>query len=258
MLLRKHAEGVIAVSQPAHAWVSGQLARHWRETDFIGVREEVCLAAEQHDIGFLGWEQAPTLNPSTGLPYTFMEMPRELHLEIWTRGIQQMLRFGRYPALLVSRHFTGLTQRNGPCGTRHEERLTRQFLQQQEEFQASLETSLANDFYYGEYSSEEVLRHHQQLVSLWDWMSLLLCHGLERPQTVAWPEWKTQGVEMQLTPLEDGGAKVKVEPWPFKVLALELVCEGRHLLRNYTDEKEMREGLRAAAPLVLEVRLEPE
>src|SRR5690349_18079125 len=114
MLLRKAAEGVIAVSQPAHAWVSGQLARNWRQTDFIGVREEVCLAAEQHDIGFLGWEQSPTLNPSTGFPHTFMEMARAAHLEIWNRGIQQMQRFGRYPALLVSRHFTGLAQRNGP------------------------------------------------------------------------------------------------------------------------------------------------
>src|SRR5258708_3324369 len=86
MLLRKDDEGVIAVSQPAHAWVSGQLARNWREADFAGVREEVCLAAEQHDIGFLAWEQSPTLNPGTGLPYTFLEMPRGMHLEIWTSG----------------------------------------------------------------------------------------------------------------------------------------------------------------------------
>lgn len=257
MLLRKQAEGVIAVSQPAHAWVAGQLARNWRGTDFVGVKEEVCLAAEQHDVGFLGWEQSPTLNPSTGLPHTFLEMPRGIHLEVWTRGIQQMLQFGRYPALLVSRHFTGLVHRNGLSGTPEEERLLKEFLERQEEFQTSLETSLANDFYYGEFSTEEILLHHQQLVSLWDWVSLLLCHGLEQPQVIPWSAWKKGGVELKLTPLEQEGARVKVEPWPFAARSVELVCEGRHLLRSYTDENEMREGLRAVAPVVLGLRLEP-
>src|SRR5262245_57500634 len=104
MLHRAQAEGIIAITQPAHAWLSGQLARHWREEDFDGAIEEVCLAAEQHDIGFLAWEQSPTLNPQTGLPHTFMDMPCEMHLAIWTSSIHQMLRFGRYSALLVSRH----------------------------------------------------------------------------------------------------------------------------------------------------------
>jgi len=257
MLLRKDAEGVIAVGQPAHAWVSGQLARHWRETDFVGATEEVCLAAEQHDIGFLGWEQSPTLNPSTGLPHTFMEMPRRIHLEIWTGGIQQMLQFGRYPALLVSRHFTALAQRNGLSGTAEDERLLTEFLDRQEEFQTSLETSLANDFYYGELSTEEILLHHQQLLSLWDWMSLLLCHGLQKPHVVAWSAWKKGAVELKLTTFEEGGAKVKVTPWPFAIQAVVLVVEGRRLLRSYTNEGEMRDGLRAAAPVVLEMRLEP-
>ena len=257
MLLRKDAEGVIAVSQPAHAWVSGQLARNWLETDFVGGREEVCLAAEQHDVGFLPWEQLPTLNPKTGLPHTFMEMPRGIHLEIWNRGIQQMLWFGRYPALLVSRHFTGLAQRNGPGETEEDKRLSMDFLERQDELQTSLETSLENDFCYAQFSTEEILRYHQQLVSLWDWMSLLLCHGLEKPHAVAWPVWKKPSAELKLKPLAEGGARVRVEPWPFAARMVELVCEGRHLLQNYRDETEMREGLKGAAPVVLEVRLEP-
>jgi hypothetical protein len=256
MLLRKDTEGVIAISQPAHAWVSGQLARNWTETDFVGVGEEVCLAAEQHDIGFLEWEQSPTLNSETGLPHTFREMPRRMHLAIWTSGIQQMLRFGRYSALLVSRHFTGLAQRNGHEGTVEEEQLLIEFLERQDAFQTSLKTSLANDFYYGEFSTEEVLRHHQQLVSLWDWMSLILCHGLEAPQTVTWPAWKQTGGELRLTPIPAAGAKVKIEPWPFRVPGLKLVCEGRRLLRAYKNEHEMREGLKAAAPVVLAITLD--
>src|SRR5512146_2824430 len=110
MLNRPVSQGVVVISQPAHAWVSGQLARCWGNEQFgdFAPVEEVCLAAEQHDLGFLAWEQAPTLNKKTGLPHTFMDMPTDAHLDIWSRGIQQMLDYGRYPALLVSLHFTRL------------------------------------------------------------------------------------------------------------------------------------------------------
>src|SRR5438093_3702973 len=100
MLHRHEEEGLIVISQAAHAWVSGQLARHWGNDTFghFAPIEEVCLAAEQHDIGFLDWEQAPALNRQTGWPQTFLEMPVAEHLAVWSKGIRQMLRFGRYPA----------------------------------------------------------------------------------------------------------------------------------------------------------------
>lgn len=48
--------------------------------------EAVRLAAEQHDIGWIAWESAPTLNPETGYPYSFMEVAPEVHTELWKRG----------------------------------------------------------------------------------------------------------------------------------------------------------------------------
>ena len=256
MLLRKDSEGVIAIGQPAHAWVAGQMARNWRLDDFVAVREEVCLAAEQHDLGFLAWEQAPTLNPNTGLPYTFLEMPRAMHLAIWTSGIQSMLQFGRYPAVLVSRHFVGLAQHAGRAGRQQEERLLIEFLDRQEAFQTSLSTSLMNDFYYSEFSVEKILRHHQRLVSLWDWISLLLCQGLDKPQKVVWNPWNAHCAELNFHPVHNEDLKVMVRPWPFAVPALKLICEGRRLLGTYSEEDAMRESLRAAAPVVLTITLE--
>ena len=49
MLLCGDGDDLIAVGQPAHAWVSGQLARAWGNGRFgtPEPREEVCLAAEQ-------------------------------------------------------------------------------------------------------------------------------------------------------------------------------------------------------------------
>ena len=51
---RDDEEGLIVIGQPAHAWVSGQLARAWGNDRFGHFEpwEEVRLAAEQHDVGY--------------------------------------------------------------------------------------------------------------------------------------------------------------------------------------------------------------
>src|SRR5690349_13441145 len=51
MLYREVKQGKIAITQPMHAWVSGQLARAWGNERFgtIEPGEEVCLGAEQHE-----------------------------------------------------------------------------------------------------------------------------------------------------------------------------------------------------------------
>ena len=59
MLFRTEPSGVLAISQPTHAWISGQILRAWDEA----LGEPLLLAAEQHDIGWLDWETAPTFNP---------------------------------------------------------------------------------------------------------------------------------------------------------------------------------------------------
>ena len=253
MLHREDAEGLIVISQPAHAWISGQLARHWGRGEFHKPSEEVCLAAEQHDIGFLAWEQNPTLNPVTGLPHTFLELPTQAHLEIWKQGIRQMLRFGRYPALLVSLHFTGLAKRSeAEDGPEDKER----FLEEQDELQTTLTTSLENDYHYAPLLTEEVIRRDRELVSLWDWMSLLLCFGCREEKLPNVPAGNG-AAEIKMTPLGEEGRQVSVQPWPFIPDQLRLVCEGRRLLQTYKEEKAMREALRAAAPVTLLFDLVP-
>ena len=111
MLLREEADGtVLAIGQPAHAWVSGQLARAWGNAAFgtVEPREPVCLAAEQHDIGMALYDLAPRLDPATGLPFPFNAMPFPLHLELWEAAPRRLLAQSRYAALLVSMHGVAL------------------------------------------------------------------------------------------------------------------------------------------------------
>jgi hypothetical protein len=257
MLHRKDAKGLVVISQPAHAWFSGQLARNWGNGAFAEPMEEVSLAAEQHDIGFLAWEESPTLNAATGLPHTFMEMPTAMHLEIWSTGIQRMLLFGRYAALLVSLHFTALARRNAAEKQPEEKRLVDEFLAAQDGLQTSLRASLRHDSYFGQFATAEIIRRNQQRVSLWDWMSLLLCHGFDAQKVIEGVPVKDGIMALELVPQPGPASRVAIKPWPFRQPAVRLICEGRRLLQTYTDEGNMREALKAAEPVVLMIDLVP-
>ena len=82
MLFRTEPSGVLAISQLTHAWISGQILRAWDEA----LGEPLLLAAEQHDIGWLDWEAAPTFNPETGRPHLFREIGAATHSPMWIRG----------------------------------------------------------------------------------------------------------------------------------------------------------------------------
>jgi hypothetical protein len=68
MLYRLEKRGRIAITQPTHAWLSGQLARAWGNERFgeVAPWEEVCLGAEQHDAGHIVWEPGPHAQSSDG------------------------------------------------------------------------------------------------------------------------------------------------------------------------------------------------
>src|SRR5580658_1711782 len=101
MLFRTEPSGVLAISQPTHAWISGQILRAWDEA----LCKPLLLAAEQHDIGWLDWETAPTFNSQTGRPHLFREIGAAVHSPMWRQGVERALgAWGTHVALLVSRH----------------------------------------------------------------------------------------------------------------------------------------------------------
>jgi hypothetical protein len=235
VLLRPDGDHMIAVTQPAHAWVSGQLARAWGNARFGAVEpwEEVCLAAEQHDVGMTDWELAPTLNPATGLPHSFMEMDLHTHLALWSSAADRVRPQSRYAALLVSLHGSALYERRdlSRLDSDAADRV-RAFLAGQRELQERLLAALAAD--------PALVRRNQRLIWTWDSLSLALL--------LDWPPYELEGV-----PTADGEVTVTVrdatvDPWPFAVPAVTVRCEGRRLAGPYEDEATMRAAL-ARAPL---------
>jgi Protein of unknown function (DUF3891) len=242
MLVRADASGTLLIGQPSHGWVSGQLARAWGNAAFGAVApfEEVCLAAEQHDIGMAEWDLAPMFNPQTGLPYAFDEMPLDVHLPLWRAAPRRLLRQSRYAALLTSMHGVRL------YGLRNLARLPaedaaeiRAYFDAERRWQAEIAASL-------ELGPEEIARN-SQLIWTWDYMSLAVLLGWP-PCTVA--DVPTAGDPVAVT-LRPGSHRrsVVVEPWPFRNDggSVSVRCEGQRLTQPVASAEALTAAI-ADAP----------
>ena len=221
MLLRSDGETTICIGQPAHAFLSGQLAARWQPRP--EPYEEVVLAATQHDAGMADWDAAPELNPETGLPQSFMDMDLHTHLRLWTHAPHRILPQSRYAALLVSMHGTALYgMRDLSKLSANDAEAVRQYLREQRRLQQQVAHGV----------DPEQLRRNQELIWAWDFLSLGLC--------LRWQGRSVNGLTLE----ED-----TIDPWPFVDEEVRLHTEGRRLSGRFEDEQQMREAL-ANAPWV--------
>lgn len=250
----------ITISQTSHSWISGQLARSWGNESFPGFEpfEPICYAAEQHDIGFLDWENRPTLNLETGLPYAFDELPESLHFEIWRTGIYQLRPVCLYASLIVSHHFSGLCERFHRQQSDSYRSEASQFLREQREFQGKAIETLRHDPLFEHAAVPEILAYHRDLIAVWDFLSLELCRGRCRKfklPDVPLPGGKHVGLVLKQ---QSENKKVwEIDPWPFAVKSLTTLCEGRVLDQRFTDQTQMQEAFRNADRTTIQFILVP-
>jgi hypothetical protein len=205
------------------------------------------------------WEQAPTLNQVTGLPYSFLEMPRQLHVQLWSQAARLVLPQGRYASLLVSLHGTGLYQRYDATNDLPENaRAVQHYLEQERAFQEELLASLRSDPHYRPYATEEVVARNQQLVGIWDALSLAICFG--RTYTQSWEKVPTASgtTTVMHSARDDDPTTLFLTPWPFHRQSLTLVYEGRYLTETFSDEAKMHQALSLAPCITLQTTLFPQ
>jgi hypothetical protein len=247
VLVRDDGDGVLAIGQQSHAWLSGQLARAWgnRRFGFVEPREEVCLAAERHDEGWGEGDLEPLRSPDTGLPRSFMEMPLARHLELFSHGPRRLVSQSRYAALLVSMHGWRLYERRDlDRAAEQDARAIRRFLAERQAFQDELLAGLRADPATRSAAAQEVVERNSLLIWTWDYLSLALCLGWA-PATAKGCPTADGAVDLQLIPADAPGAH-RLEPWPFTGEALTVTCEGRRLTARFDDEPAMRTALRSA------------
>src|SRR5436190_20482999 len=96
VLIRDSGDAWTAITQPAHAFLAGQVARHWAgdpSPDFV-------LGVEQHDVVWTEWDRTPPLNAEAGRPTSFIEAPMDRRLRIWRHAAHRLDAQSPYAALL--------------------------------------------------------------------------------------------------------------------------------------------------------------
>jgi Protein of unknown function (DUF3891) len=258
MLLRKDSEDVIAIPQPSHAWLAGQLARAWGNRDFAAPvpNEEVCLAAEQHDIGWLEWERRPALDAETGLPQEFFRLPPKRHIALWRQGVRRACAFGRYPALLVSFHARTIYERHFDFGkARREDAATvRAFLDGQHRLQAKIAASLLADPKISNEAAPETVEFNRLLIAALDKMSLEICGGVKTVVRISdVPRAIGECVEMSLLPA--AGETLVLDPWPFHAPRIAVRAEGKRLTGRFAAQKDLDRALAEARSVLITAEL---
>ena len=259
MLLRSEPDRRIAIPQPSHAGLAGQLAAAWGNADFPAPRprREVVLAAALHDIGWTAWERAPTRDPATGWPQQFGQVSPLIHVDLWRDGVATTRLFGRYVALLVSRHADTIYGRHfDPDGaTDAERKAVRDLLDEQHALQRGWMASLRDDSACGDLASEDAVERNRLHVAAVDELSLRLCWGVQAPCTVA--DVPAAGARRVALSLRPAGRTVAVAPWPFAPGPLRLTAEGSALTRPFDTDEALRRGLAEAPTVTVAVDLVP-
>ncbi len=224
--------------------------------------EAVCLAAEQHDLGWHDWERAPTFNRTTGRPHFFREVPVPDHIALWRRGVDMAMALGRYPALLISLHASGLYgafdpfragKLNATATDAAAVATVRDFLTEQAGIQARLMQRPWSRSNLRPRRRDRDGGASRALIALTDRMSIAICSGVVAPVTVTAPGMG----EFRMSPIRHDPRRVQVDPWPFRSHKVRVIAEGRTLQDHFDDEQRMRAALATADMVTIATKLVP-
>jgi uncharacterized protein DUF3891 len=248
MLFRTEPSRVLAISQPTHAWISGQILRAWDEA----LGKPLLLAAEHHDIGWLDWETAPTFNPETGRPHLFREIGAAVHSPMWRQGVERALAaWGAHVALLVSRH-GGVIYRRYTDRHRTGE-ADAAAAQSYLETQAPIESGWAKMLGL----EAATLQKETRLVALVDTLSLALCGELKTPIELEAPNARGGTETLRLIERPGHPFDFVLSPWLFGKDVLTVEGEARPLPQTgrFADEASMRTWLKSPERTAFRARL---
>ncbi|MEO0529320.1 MAG: DUF3891 family protein [Planctomycetota bacterium] len=243
----------LLISQVDHARLSFELAAAWGnasvpalvcppddfEHPLAATLQALLDAVDHHDDGWLSWRESPGIDPKTGRPYSFTEMPPADAQRIWTESIEACRAFGPFAGWLVAAHFSALqSKRDGDYP----------------EWVAWLEeVDRQRAGWLAEWLGRRSERHTQQLadrclawLQAFDWMSLWLCcrcpvaRGGGDGEPLVIGDDETGWPEVTFKPLlrgDESERRVQVSPWPFAKSSLRLSVPGTLVpVKDYRSE----------------------
>jgi len=257
MIIQEHGDHLIVIRQTDHAVLSGYFAREAGNESFARPepQESFQLAATEHDNGWNEWEHQPRIDPVTFLPYSFMSLPTQEHIDLYQRGIERVVKVDRYAGLLVSMHCAGLYDKtratmpgfSAKYVKAHEAAVVNEFLQRLRLQQLRLKVDLRGDPLTKNFSEEKWVQANAQRLEALDRLSLYFCLGPVEPATIdAVPaDYKGIEVDWDLQPEENGAT---LEPYPFRRDPLEISILARRIpKRRYADDVDLQKAMAQAS-----------
>ncbi len=258
MIIQERGDHLILIRQTDHAVLSGYFARELGNEKFARSEpeESVRLAATEHDNGWNEWELQPHIDPVTFLPFTFMSLPTQQHMDLYQRGIERVVKVDRYAGLLVSMHCAGLYDKtratmpgfSAKYVKSQEAPLVTDFVQRLRLQQLRLKVDLRADPATNNFADEKWLQANALRLEALDRLSLYFCLGPMEAATIDAVPSNYNGGEVDWDLQPEGNNAATLEPYPFRRDPLEISILARRIpKRRYADDLELQKVL-AQAP----------
>lgn len=215
MLRREEGGQYVLLTQVDHARLAGEIAAAWgnRAVEALSHPDVMLPAITHHDDGWSQWEQHAEVDPETGKPRDFREMPMAVATEIWTRSIDVCGNIAPLSGMFVSRHFCYLGEWAAEKRQDEPEEVSdiKLFLQEQTARQLTWRESSELD----SNSFDEICETGYRYVQMFDAISLWLCLNetdtfeCETPSAVkvVWQREADDVIRADPFPFDDGSSE---------------------------------------------------
>lgn len=210
MIVYEKEDAFILIAQQDHARISGDLVSAWQDSLFHSAerREELNLAAYEHDSSWIDLDRIPLWNDAVNAPFSFRDFPGNIRFIFYSKGLDRVQETSEYASLLGSILYTTLAEQ-----FRNEDTVT--FVEREFARQSAIIERLQLDV--------KLLQLHAKALLLCDELSLFAC--MEQPGTLRENyEWFANGLsywfdrsgQTQLIPEWIGESTIELDPFPFR------------------------------------------
>src|SRR6201981_1867387 len=268
MIIQQTNDPMVVIRQTDHAILCGFFARELGNDHFPRPEpfSSFCLAAAEHDNGWQEWEIAPSVDPKSFAPYSFMSVPTGEHVALYQRGIDRVVKTNLYAGLLVATHCMGLYDRakatmpgySAKYVKAQEQHHADDFVQRLRLQQLRLKVDLRNDPATKAFTDEKLITANIQRLAVLDRLSLYFCLGADHDTTIEGVPMDDSGDEADWELRSAGGNEFTLDPYPFRREPLEFALLARRIpRRRYMDDTDLQAVLSAAPFFQLKFMLRP-
>jgi Protein of unknown function (DUF3891) len=230
----------LLIPQIEHARLSGLLAEHWIAAAAAPLepRDELIEAVYHHDDGWADWDRRPDVDPRSGRPLQFTEMPLAESLGIWQQSIDMAAARGNLQAYVVSGHFCALLRWAAPRwqNSKYTSSLAERFLDEQDHRRRDWLQAWAGA--NPSRHTAEIAERGLAWLQFFDGLSLwFCCADRGEPQVFDPPD----GRSFRIAPNHEtwgqfNAGQFTAAPWPLDVTQLEWSVSARRIpISHYAD-----------------------